>query len=116
MICRRWERSRKFEKPAKSLVNFIKHGTFFGYYVNAWKRQLFANDEKYNEATKVFKNTEIEMQKGARVLGSVIGSETECKTSLETHLEEHNKKPGKIVKLSSQNVYSCWGTRKINHF
>ena len=59
------------------------------------------------------KYSKIEMQKGARVLGSVIGSETECKTSLETHLEEHNKKPGKIVKLSSQNVYSSWGTRKI---
>ena len=38
-------------------------------------------NENYNEAIKLFKNTEIEIKKMARVLGSVIGSETECKTS-----------------------------------
>ena len=50
------------------------------------------------------------MKKGARVLGSVIGSETECKIFLKTQLEEHNKilkKLGKIAK-KSQNVYSCY--------
>ena len=31
------------------------------------------------------------MRKVARVLYSVIGSETECKTFLETQLEEHKK-------------------------
>ena len=90
MVCRRWERSRKFEKPAK-IDNIIKHGKYFGYYVKASKYQLIVKDEKYNEAIKVIKNTEIEMKKRARVLGSVIGSETECKTFLETQLEEHNK-------------------------
>ena len=40
------------------------------------------NDEKYNEAIKVLKNIEIEMKKGARVLGFVIGSETDCKIFL----------------------------------
>ena len=47
------------------------------------------------------------MKKGARVLGSVIGSETECKTFLETQLEEHKKilkKLGKIAKTSPQKV------------
>ena len=51
------------------------------------------------------------MKKGARVLGSVKGSETECKTFLETQLEEHNKilkKLDKIAKTSPQNVYSSY--------
>ena len=49
------------------------------------------------------------MKKGARVLGSVIGSKTQCETFLETQLEEHNqilKKLGKIAKTSPQNVNS----------
>ena len=49
------------------------------------------------------------MKKGARVLGSVKGSETERKTFFETQLEEHNKllkKLDKIAKTSPQNVYS----------
>ena len=60
---------------------------------------------------KVFKNTEIEKKKEARVLGFVMGSETECKTFLETQLEEINKilkKHGKIAKTSPKNVYSCY--------
>ena len=51
------------------------------------------------------------MKKGARVLGSVIGSETECKTFSETQLEEHDKilkKLDKMAKTSPQNVYSCY--------
>ena len=58
------------------LDNIIKHGKYLGYHVKASKCQLNVKDEKYNEAIKVFKNIEIEMKKGARVLGSVIGSET----------------------------------------
>ena len=59
----------------------------------------------------VFKNTKIEMKKGARLLDSVIGSETDSKTLLETQLKEFNKilkKLGKIAKTSPQNVYSCY--------
>ena len=51
------------------------------------------------------------MKKSARVLGSVIGSETECKTFLETQLEKHKKilkKLDKMAKTSPQNVYSCY--------
>ena len=55
------------------------------------RSQLIVKDEKYNEAIKRFKKTETETKKGARVLGSVIGSETEWKTFLETQLEEHKK-------------------------
>ena len=115
MVYRRWERSRKFEKPANSSRQIIKHGKYFGYHVKASKYQLIVKDEKYNEAIKTFTNIEIEIKKGTRVLGSVIGSETECKTFLETQLEEHNKilkKLGKIAKTSPQNVYSCY-TKKV---
>ena len=41
------------------LDNIIKHGQFFEYHVKASKCQLIVKDEKYNEAIKVFKNTEI---------------------------------------------------------
>ena len=98
-------------KPAKISCNIIKHGKYLGYHVKESKCQLIVKDEKYNEAIKRFKKTEIEMKKGARVLGSVIGSEAECKTFLETQLEELNKiltKLGKITKTSPQNVYSCY--------
>ena len=78
-------------KSLRRVDNIIKHGKYFGYHVKASKCQLIVKDEKYNEAVKVFKNTEIEKKRGARVLGSVIASETECKTFLETQLEEHNK-------------------------
>ena len=66
------------------LDNIINHGKYFGYHVTVSKFQLIVIDEKYNEALNLFKITEIESKKGARVLGSVIGSETECKTFLET--------------------------------
>ena len=84
--------------------------------VGKLKSQLIVNDQKYNEAIKVFKNTEVEMKKGARVLDSVIGSKTERKSFLETQLEEHNKtlkKLGKIARTSPQKVYSCY-TKRIH--
>ena len=93
------------------LDNIIKHEKFFGYHVKASKCQLNVKNEKYNESIKVFKNTEIEMKKGARVLGSAIGSETKCKTFLETQLEDYNKilkKICKIAKTSTQNVCSSY--------
>ena len=40
------------------LDNIIKHENFFEYHVKASKCQLIVKDEKYNEAIKVFKNTE----------------------------------------------------------
>ena len=55
------------------------------------------------------------MEKGARVLYSVLGSETECKTFLETQLEEHKKilkKLGKIAKTSPQKVCYTKGVQE----
>ena len=59
--------------------------------MKASKCQLIVKDEKYHEAIKVFRNTEIEMKKGARVLGSVIGSKIECKTFLEPSWKDITK-------------------------
>ena len=73
---------RNLKRLQRILDNFIKHGKYFRYHVKGLKCQLIVKDEKYNEAMKVFKNTEIEMKKGARVLGSAIRPETECKTFL----------------------------------
>ena len=82
------------------LDNIIKRGKHFGYLVKASKNQLIVKDEKYNEALKIFKNTENEMKKKDNLLDSVIGSETENKTFLETQLEPNKilKKHCKIVK------------------
>ena len=54
----------------------------FGYHVKASKCQLVVNDEKLEEAKKFFKNTGIIIKTGARVLGSIIGTESECKIFL----------------------------------
>ena len=93
------------------LDNIIKHGKHFRYYVKASKRQLIIKDRINNVAIKVFENTEIDMRKGASIVGSVIRSENEFKTFLDTQLEEHNKilkELGKIAKPLPQNVYSCY--------
>ena len=83
MVCRRGNAVRKLKNLRTVLGKIIKQGIFFGYHVETSKSQLILKDGNYNEALKVFKNTGIKMKKGARVLGSVIESETECKTFLE---------------------------------
>ena len=81
------------------------------------KCQLIVEEKKYNEAVKVFKNTKIEMKKGARLLVSVLKSEAECKTQLEEH-NKMMKKLSKIAKTQPQNVCSCYtkGVQKNDRF
>ena len=60
------------------------------------------------------------MNKEARVLDSVIGSETECETFFENQLEKHNKmlkKTWQDRKTLPQNVYSCYakGYKRKNY-
>ena len=86
-------------------------GKFFGYLVKASKCQLIVKDEKHGEAQKIFANTGITIKAGARVLGSVIGTESECKKFLEFQQNEQIKilkKLTKIAKTSPQNVYACY--------
>ena len=79
--------------------------------MKASKRQLIVKDEKLGEAQKIFENTGITMKVGARVLGSVIGTESEGKKFHEFQQNEQIKvlkKLTKIAKTSPQNVYACY--------
>ena len=93
------------------LYKIVSLGKFFGYHVKASKCQLIAKDEKHSEAQKIFANTGISIKAGARVLGSVIGTESECKKFLEFQQNEQIKilkKLMKIAKTSPQKVYACY--------
>ena len=71
----------KLKSLQTAVDNIIKQKKFFCYHVKALKCQLIVENEKYNEAKKVYKNTETEMKRGVRVLVFAIGSETEYNTS-----------------------------------
>ena len=96
------------------LDKIVSLGKFFGYHVKASKCQLIAKDEKLGEAQKTFANTGITIKAGARVLGSVIETESECKSILEFQQNEqikNLKKLTKVAKTSPQNVYACYTKR-----
>ena len=79
--------------------------------MKASKCQLIVKDEKLGKAPKIFANTGITIKAGARVLGSVIGTDTECKKIFEFQQIEQIKilkKLTKITKTSPQNVYACY--------
>ena len=73
------------------LDKIVSLGKFFGYHVKASECQLIFKDEKLGEAQKIFANTGITIKAGARVLGSVIGTESECKKFLEFQQNEQIK-------------------------
>ena len=81
------------------LDKIVTLGKFFGYHVKASKCQLIAKDEKLGEGEKVFKNRGITIKAGDRVLGSVIGTESECKKFLEFQQTEQIKILKKLTKL-----------------
>ena len=89
----------------------VSLGKFFGYHVKASKCQLIVKDEKLGEVQKIFANTGITIKTGARVVGSVIGTESECKKFPEFQQSEKIKilkKLTKTAKTSPQNVYACY--------
>ena len=95
------------------LDKIVSQGKFFGYHVKASKCQLIVKDERLGEAQKIFANTGITMKAGARVLGSIIRTESECKLFLEFQQNEQIKilkKLTKTAKTSPQNVYACHTT------
>ena len=55
----------------------VSLGKLFGYHDKASKWQLNVKDEKLGEAEKIFEHTGITVKAGARVLGSIIGTESE---------------------------------------
>ena len=93
------------------LDKIVSQGKFFGYQVKASKCQLIIKDEKLGDAQKIFANTGIIIKAGARVLGSVIETESECKNFLEFQQNEQIKilkKLTKIAKTSPQYVSACY--------
>ena len=76
----------------------VSRGKFSCYYVKASKCQLIIKDKKFGEAEKVFEKTGITIKAGARLLGSVIGTEFECKKFLEFQLNEQFEILKKIYK------------------
>ena len=93
------------------LDKIVSLGKFFGYNVKASKCQLNFENKKHGEAEKIFENTGITVKTGSRVLGSVIGTESEYKNFLEFQQNEQIKiltKLTKIAKNSPQKVYACY--------
>ena len=79
--------------------------------MKASKSQLIVKDEKLGEDQKIFANTGITIKAGARVLDSVIGTESECEKLLEFQQNEQIKilkNLMKIAKTYPQNVYACY--------
>ena len=85
------------------LDKIVSLGKFFGYHVKASKCQLIVKDEKLGEAQKIFANTGITIKAGARVLDSVIGTESEYKKFLEFQQSGQIK----ILKKLTKIVYAC---------
>ena len=57
------------------LDKIVSLGKCFGYHVKASECQLNVKDKNIDEAERIFENTNITVKAGARVLGSVIGTE-----------------------------------------
>ena len=82
-------------------------GPFFGYVT---KRHLITKSEYIPIAIEKFKDLDVEVVAGHRVLGSVIGSNDSCEKFLHEKSKEHNELLGKFAKharISPQNVYKC---------
>ena len=70
-----------------------------------------AHTENINQAEKLFNSSEIDIVKGHRVLGSVIGSETSCNEYKRQKQNEYIgvvEKLSKHAKTSPQNAYHCF--------
>ena len=84
-----------FEDPSNQ-------GPSFGYHVNAPKRQLIAKPSTKQKDENLFANTNVPNLNGARVLGSVIGSDEDMQEFLKNknkHLQENNSKTLKIWQI-----------------
>ena len=79
------------------LDKIVSLGKFFSYHVKASKCQLIVKDEKLGEAQKIFADTGITIKAGARVLGSVKGTESE------KFLEFQQNEQIKLLKKTNEN-------------
>ena len=88
----------------KTLKQLKTHGPFFGYHVT--NRHLITKSDFIPKAMNKFKNLEVEVVNGHRVLGSVIGSSGCCEKSLYEISREHNELSAAGVDLKSEELYS----------
>ena len=92
-----------------------EHGHAFGY--NITKCHLITKSEYIDEAKELFKNKDVELVDGHRVLGSVIGSPLAEKTYKSKKSIEYSnvlKKLASHSKKSPQNVYHAL-TKGVQH-
>ena len=87
-----------------------KIGEGFGYFVNAPKCQLIVKPHTIEKAKHIFNNTNVQIVDGARVLGSVIGSEAACQKFVQeqsetTKTSEEPKRVCQIVTASSLSLF-----------
>ena len=84
-------------------------GKAFGYFVNAPKCQLIVKNCLRKKAERIFKNSEVEITDGTRVLGSVIGERRACAEKTKDFTEKMItmiQKLAKFAKTSPQNALS----------
>ena len=93
------------------LDNLDVHGKAFGYKEEPSKCQLIVKENRHDSAIKVFKDTNITMVDGFRILGSVIGTPSACNKNMESEIEKSatlTEKLSKIAETSPQKAYSCY--------
>ena len=90
-------------------------GSDFGYHVI--KCHLIVKDHLMDKAKQVFKDKDVEITSGHRVLGSAIGSEESCDSILQEKQVKYNnllEKLSQHAKTSPQNVYKAF-TNGVQH-
>ena len=91
-------------KPLETL------GKAFGYFVDAPKYQLIVKNCLRKKTERIFKNSEVEITDGARILGSLIGERRACVEKTKDFTEKMItmiKNFHRFAKTSPQNVYAC---------
>ena len=88
-----------------------KIGEGFGYFVNAPKCQLIVKPHTIEKAKRIFNKTNVQIVDGARVLGSIIGSEAACQKFIQEQSETQQKllkNLSEFAKSSPQAAYHCF--------
>ena len=91
--------------------NLSNQGPRFGYHVNAPKCQLIVKPLTQQKAESIFAGTNVQILNGARVLGSVIGSDEDMQKFLKNKTNDYTKliqKLSNFGKSSSQAAYHCY--------
>ena len=86
-----------------------EHGPAFGYHIT--KCHIIAKKNHIENAKEIFKNKDVDVLEGHRVLGSVIGSTSACHDFKTKIVSEHAKTISQLsqhAKTAPQNVYQAY--------